>query len=156
MSRFHEFYRVLNWFCFLCHTLRYKNINYTKLFYSDIQLPAYTAYRSLEKITNLMVRHLTRTYFLESCGSQGSVTIYKQSRKNHISRNKYWNFQYLYRLCNPIQTYVVSLFLNNLSELWERFHNLPLSFMIIARFSPFFPNSIFLIMKSSSKSTTEK
>ena len=42
-----------------------------------------------------------------------------------------------------------------LPELWERVHNLPLCFMIIARFLPFFPNSTFLIVKSCSKSTAE-
>ena len=38
------------------------------IFYSILQLTPYTAYRSLQKITNLMVRHLTRPHFLESCG----------------------------------------------------------------------------------------
>ena len=67
---FHEFCRILNWFCLLCHILRQKNINYAKFSYSDLQLSVYTAYRSLQKITNLMIRHLTRPYFLESCGSK--------------------------------------------------------------------------------------
>ena len=50
--------------------LRHKNINYAKFSYSDLQLPAYTAYRSLQKITNLMVRHLTRPYFRQSSGTE--------------------------------------------------------------------------------------
>ena len=50
--------------------LRRKSINYAKFLYSNLQLPAYIAYRSLQKITNLMIRHLTRPYFLESCGSE--------------------------------------------------------------------------------------
>ena len=67
---FHVFCRILNWFCLLCHIVRHKNINYAKFSYSNLQLPAYTAYRSLQKITNLMVRHLSRPHFLESCGSK--------------------------------------------------------------------------------------
>ena len=47
--------------------LRHKNINYAKFSYSNLQLPVYTAYRSLQKIKNMMVRHLIRPYFLESC-----------------------------------------------------------------------------------------
>ena len=65
---FHEFCRILNWFYLLCHILRHKNVNYAKVSYSNLQFPAYTNCRSLQKITNLMVRHLTRPYFLESCG----------------------------------------------------------------------------------------
>ena len=67
---FHEFCRILNWFYLLCHILRHKNVNYAQVSYSNLQLPAYTNCRSLQKITNLMVRHLTRPYFLESCGSK--------------------------------------------------------------------------------------
>ena len=67
---FHEFCRILNWLCLSCHILRHKNINYAKFSYSNLQLPACTAYRSLQKTVNLMVRHLTTSYFLESCGDQ--------------------------------------------------------------------------------------
>ena len=67
-SIFHEFCRSLDWFCLLCHIMRHKNINYAKLSHSQLQLPVYTAYKSLQKITNPIVRHLTRPYFLESCG----------------------------------------------------------------------------------------
>ena len=74
-SKTSRVFRILNWFCFLWHTLRHKNINYEKFSYSNLQLPGYIAYRSLQKITNLIVRHLTRPYFLESSGGQGSVTI---------------------------------------------------------------------------------
>ena len=54
---------------FVVSYMRHKNINYEKFFYSNLQLPAYTAYGSQQKITNLMVRHLNKPYFLESCGS---------------------------------------------------------------------------------------
>ena len=39
--------------------------------------------------------------------------------------------------------------------MWDRVPNLPLWFIIIARFLPFFPNSTFLIMKSCLKSAAE-
>ena len=71
---FDDFCRILNWFCLLCHILRHKNITYAKCYYSNFQLPAYTAHRNLQKITNLMIRHLSRPYFLESCGKQ-NVTV---------------------------------------------------------------------------------
>ena len=67
---FPKFSRTLNLFCLLYHIMHHKNINYAKFFYSNLQLPAYTAYRSLQKIANLMVKHLTRTYFLKSCGNE--------------------------------------------------------------------------------------
>ena len=67
---FHEFCRILNGFCLFCHILRHKNINYAKFSYSKLQLPTYTAYRSLQKITNLMGKHLTRPHFLEFCMSE--------------------------------------------------------------------------------------
>ena len=54
---------------FVVSYMRHKKINYAKLFYSNLQLPAYTAYGNLQKITNLMVRHLNKPYFLESGGS---------------------------------------------------------------------------------------
>ena len=38
--------------------MRRKNMNYAKFFDSNLLLSAYTAYRSLQKITNLMIRHL--------------------------------------------------------------------------------------------------
>ena len=63
----HEFCWILKWFCLLCHMLRHKNINYAKFSYSNLQLPAYTAYKSQRKIKNLTVRHLTRPYILDSC-----------------------------------------------------------------------------------------
>ena len=43
------------------------NINYAILFNSHLQLTAYTTYRGLLKTINLMVRHLTRPRFQESC-----------------------------------------------------------------------------------------
>ena len=50
--------------------LLHKNINYTILSYSSLQLTSYTSYRSLLKFTNRMVRHLTTTHFLEACGHE--------------------------------------------------------------------------------------
>ena len=49
--------------------IRHKNVNYAKFSNSNLQLPVYAAYKSLQKITNLMIRHITWHYFLESCGS---------------------------------------------------------------------------------------
>ena len=40
--------------------MHHKNINYTIFSQSKLQLTANTAYRSLQKIANIMVRHLTR------------------------------------------------------------------------------------------------
>ena len=45
-------------------------IRYAKFSYLNLQLPAFTADRSLQKITNLMVRDLTKSHFLESCGTE--------------------------------------------------------------------------------------
>ena len=47
--------------------LRHKYINYAN-FYSNLQLPACTASGGLQKITSLIVRHLTGLYFPEPCG----------------------------------------------------------------------------------------
>ena len=49
--------------------IRHKNVNYAKFSNSNLQLPVYAAYKSLQKITNLMIRHITWHYFLEPCGS---------------------------------------------------------------------------------------
>ena len=76
----HEFCWILKWLCLLCHILRHKNINYAKFSYSNLQFPAYTAYRSLHKTTNLKIRHLNRPYFLESCGYSDAVI---PPRKRH-------------------------------------------------------------------------
>ena len=35
-----------------------KNMSYAKVFDSNLLISVYTAYRSLQKITNLMIRHL--------------------------------------------------------------------------------------------------
>ena len=74
---FHEVCRILNWFCLLCHTLRHKNISYMQHFrvqtYS-FQLILLTG--ACRKSQNLMARHLTRPYFLESCGSQMLLWCY--------------------------------------------------------------------------------
>ena len=55
---------------YMCH----KNINDAKFSYSNLQLSAYTAHRNLQKIANLMIRHLSWSYFLESWGKQ-NVTL---------------------------------------------------------------------------------
>ena len=72
---FHEFCRILNWFCLLCQMLRHKNIKYAKFSCSNLQLPAYNAYRSQQKITDLVVRQLTRSDFVEFCGSKYSDDV---------------------------------------------------------------------------------
>ena len=59
------FCRVLDCFRLICHIL-----HVTKMLtenYFLIEYDAYDAYRSLQKITNLMVRQLARPHFLESC-----------------------------------------------------------------------------------------
>ena len=84
---FHVFCKIFNWFCLLCHILHQNNIYYTKFSNSNLQLPAYTAYRSLQKITNLMVRHLTRPYFLESCESEILLWhCYTTNEENKVSK----------------------------------------------------------------------
>ena len=72
---FHEFCRILNWFCLLCQMLCHKNIKYAKFSCSNLQLPAYNAYRSQQKITDLVVRQLTRSDFVEFCGSKYSDDV---------------------------------------------------------------------------------
>ena len=52
---------------FDCYPIN-ENINYILLYYLNLQLTTYTANRSLQKVINLLVRHLTRPHFLESCG----------------------------------------------------------------------------------------
>ena len=47
-------------------TLNIYTTNYVKFSYSHLQLPVYSVYENLQKITNLMVRHLK----LEFCGSK--------------------------------------------------------------------------------------
>ena len=84
----HEFCRILNWFCLLSYTASQKYLLYATFFYSNLQLPAYTAYGSLQKITNLMVRHLTRPYFLESCASEMLLWRCYTSKEGSRVRNK--------------------------------------------------------------------
>ena len=60
---FYDLCRILNWFCLLYHILRHKNINYAKFSYSNLQLQGYTALRNLQKIKNLIIRHLSRPDF---------------------------------------------------------------------------------------------
>ena len=38
--------------------------------YSNLQLTAYNAYISLQKTANLMVKHIPRPHFLDSCGQK--------------------------------------------------------------------------------------
>ena len=85
---FHEFCRILNSFCLLCHILCRNNINYAKLSYSDVQLPAYTTYRSLQKTKTLVVRHLTRPYSLEICGGEVLLCRCHTTKEASQFRNK--------------------------------------------------------------------
>ena len=52
---------VLNWFCLICHILSQKKINYAMLCHSNLQFTSYNAYKSLEKTTNLKVKHIARS-----------------------------------------------------------------------------------------------
>ena len=54
-----DFCKVVNWFQLIWHMLCNKNIN-QGLFYSILQLTAYAAYRSLQRITNVMVRQFRK------------------------------------------------------------------------------------------------
>ena len=56
--------RVLNWFWLICYMLILNNINYAILYYSNLHLAVYNAYISLQKSTNRMVKHITRSHFL--------------------------------------------------------------------------------------------
>ena len=63
-------FKVLNQFWLFFQILLHKNINYTILSYSSLQLTSYTSYRSLLKFTNCIVRHLTTPHYLEACGHE--------------------------------------------------------------------------------------
>ena len=64
---------------------------YAKFSYSSLQLLGYTAYRSLQKVRNLMVRHLTRPYFQESCGNEVWLWGCYITKKPSQFRNKVAN-----------------------------------------------------------------
>ena len=50
----------------MCHILLHKNVNDAFFFSgSNLQVTAFIASRSLQKITNYMVRHLTGPHFQE-------------------------------------------------------------------------------------------
>ena len=140
--------------------MRHKKINYAKLFYSNLQLPAYTAYGNLQKITNLMVRHLNKPYFLESGGSDMLLWrcyIIKEALQFRNKVAKIILAKKNIETFNTLIGYAISfnVIFQNCSRK-KRVHNMPLWFMIIARFLPFFTYSTLKIMKSCSKLTAEK
>ena len=51
----------------MCYLLHHENVICARFYYSHLQVTAYIIYRSPQKITNFMVRHLTRLHFLEFC-----------------------------------------------------------------------------------------
>ena len=79
--------RALNWFWLICH-MSHKNINYTILYYSNLQLLMLT-YISMEKTTNLMVKHIARSHFLGSCRQE---VLLRQTaispRQSHASETR--------------------------------------------------------------------
>ena len=127
---FYDLCKILNWPCLLCHILRHKNINYAKFCNSNLQLPAYTAHRNLQKITNQALKSTSfpRILWEAKCYSDA---LAETNVETWIHLN----------ICCKL---VLKLSL----KMWERVHNLPWWFMIIARFSTFFLNSTFLIVQS--------
>ena len=67
ISRVLQNFKLILFVVIYCVT---KILTICNIFLFKLQLPAYTAYGSMQKITNLIVRHLTRPYFQESCGSE--------------------------------------------------------------------------------------
>lgn len=65
-----------------------QSVNYAIFSYLNLQLITYTAYRSLLKITNLMVRHLTRSHFLESFGTRYYFDAALSPSKRHNLESK--------------------------------------------------------------------
>ena len=162
----HKFCWIINWFCLLYHILRHKNIKYVKFSNSKFQLLAYTAYRILQKITNLMGKLLTRPSFLKYCWSEMLPLRCYTTEEAAPFRNKVakiisaktnvetFNTYIYYAICFK---HILQTCFEVISQNFEKGFTICLcDSWALLDFCPCFCNPTFLIMKSCSKSAAEK